>query len=199
MLRRPSLPLIRERAARATERTSASVKFSAAVLGVVLVGYFISLLVRNADHTWTWLDGWGTAGFELLAGLLVLAQPLAGRSNGRFEIALGIGMCFWAAGDFAMTAETLGGATPPDVSTANILWAGFYPFAYVGVMVLMRAEVRRLRLANYLDGVMAALAVATLFAAFAFAATLNAAGGAITASVADQPRRSIRQGTFCSS
>ena len=47
-------------------------------------------------------------------------------------------MCFWALGDFAMTYETLNGATPPDISLANILWIGFFPFAYVAVMMWMR-------------------------------------------------------------
>jgi Methyl-accepting chemotaxis protein (MCP) signalling domain len=90
---------------------------------------------------------------------------------------LGTAMCFWASGDFAMTIETLGGAAAPTISAANFLWAAFYPLAYVAVMMLMRQEVKKLRLANYLDGVMAALAAAAMFAAFAFQSTLNAAGG----------------------
>jgi methyl-accepting chemotaxis protein len=42
-------------------------------------------------------------------------------------------------------------------------------------MMLMRERVRRLKLANYLDGIMAALAAAAIFAAFAFETTVKAA------------------------
>ena len=159
------------------ERPSGGLQAVYGILGVVLLAYVVSLVVRRNGETWTSIDGWGVSAFELLAGLLVLARALGSSRYRLFGSVLGVGMCFWAIGDFAMTIETLGGATPPGVSAANFLWAGFYPFAYVAVMMLIRQEVRKLRLANYLDGVMAALAVAALFAAFAFKTTLRSAGG----------------------
>ncbi|HLK16336.1 MAG TPA: hypothetical protein VKT78_16135, partial [Fimbriimonadaceae bacterium] len=146
-------------------------------LGVLVVAYLVSLIVRRNGVSWTLVDGWGVASFEVFASFLVLARALRGRRDRRFGLVLGTGMCFWAAGDLTLTIETLGGGAATQVSMANFLWAGFYPFAYVAVMVLMRQEAKKLRLANYLDGVMAALAAAALFAAFAFHATLTAAGG----------------------
>ncbi len=146
-------------------------------LGVLLLAYLVSLSVRRNGVTWALIDGWGVSSFELLAGFLVLTRALRSPRYRRFGLVLGTGMCFWASGDFALTIETLRGATAPTVSTANFLWAGFYPFAYVAVMMLMRQEAKKLRLANYLDGVMAALGVAALFTAFAFQTTLKAAGG----------------------
>ena len=77
-------------------------------------------------------------------------------------------MCLWALGDFAMTYEGLHNANPPTPVLANYLWAAFFPVAYVGVMVLMRQEVRKFSAANYLDGVVATLTCAAAFAAFAF-------------------------------
>lgn len=158
-------------------RTGAGVKLGYGFLVLVAVVYGVSLFVRANGVTWTWLDGWGVATFELLASVLVLARAFASPAYRRFSTALGIGMCFWSVGDFVMTHQTLGGKTPPTISTANILWAGFYPFAYVAVMMLIRQEARKLRLAHYLDGVMAALAAGALFIAFLFAATNHAAGG----------------------
>ena len=146
-------------------------------LGVLLLAYLVSLIVRRNGLTWTLIDGWGVSSFELLVGFLVLTCALRSPRYRRFGLVLGTGMCFWASGDFALTIETLRGATAPTVSTANFLWAGFYPFAYVAVMMLMRQEAKKLRLANYLDGVMAALAAAALFTAFAFQTTVKAAGG----------------------
>jgi hypothetical protein len=158
-------------------RFGAGAKAGYGLLGAVLLAYGVSLLVRSNGASSTLLDGWGVSTFELLAGFLVLLRSLSSPRYRRVGLVLGVGMCFWASGDFAMTIETLGGATAPDVSLANFLWAGFYPFAYVAVMMLMRQDAKKLRLANYLDGVMAALAAAAVFAAFAFQATLNAAGG----------------------
>src|SRR5579862_2635469 len=147
------------------------------LLGAILLAYGISLLVRHNGASSTWLDGWGVSTFELLAGFLVVTRALSRPRYRRVGLVLGVAMCFWASGDFAMTIETLGGATAADISLANFLWAAFYPLAYVAVMMLIRQEAKKLRLANYLDGVMAALAAAAVFAAFAFHSTLNAAGG----------------------
>ena len=88
-----------------------------------------------------------------------------------------LGMCLWALGDFAMTYESIHNANPPTPVLANYLWAAFFPLAYVGVMLLMRQEVRKFTAANYLDGVVATLTCAAAFAAFAFGTIQKAAGG----------------------
>jgi methyl-accepting chemotaxis protein len=165
------------------ERASAGATVGFGLLGLVALAYVVSLILRTNGQTWTSIDGWGVSAFEMVAGLVIVAKGLAGGPERPFCLIMGVGACFWASGDFAMTIETLGGATPPDVSAANYFWAGFYPLAYVAVMLLMRREVRRFSLATYLDGVMTTLAAAALFAAFAFSAIEQAAGGS-TASVA---------------
>ena len=94
----------------------------------------------------------------------------------RFCLALGTGMALWALGDFAETYEGIHNANPPTPVLANYLWVGFFPLAYVGVMLLMRQEVRKFTAANYLDGVVVTLTCAAAFAAFAFGAIQSAAG-----------------------
>jgi methyl-accepting chemotaxis protein len=147
------------------------------VLAVVFLAYAISLVVRSNGASWTWLDGWGVAGFELLASVLVLARGLLSPGDRKYTLWLGLGCCAWAIGDVTMTVETLHGATPSTPSLANYLWAGFFPLAYVGVMLLMQRDVRRLTAANYLDGVVACLVTAAALVAFAFGAIQHAAGG----------------------
>ena len=147
------------------------------VLGTILAAYAISLVVRANGDTWTWLDGWGVAGFELLCGVLVLVRAYARPADRSYARWLGLGCCAWAIGDLAMTIETLGGATPATLSVANVLWAGFFPLAYVGVMVLMRRDVRELTAANYLDGLIATLITGAVLVSFAFHAIATAAGG----------------------
>jgi methyl-accepting chemotaxis protein len=149
-----------------------------AILTLAVAGYAVSLIVRGPDGASpTWLDGWGVAVFELLTAVLVLARGVVCPADRRYTLWLGLGCCAWAAGDFAMTAETLGGATPAALSLANWLWAGFFPLAYVGVMVLMERDVRKLTAATYLDGVVAALVTFAALVAFAFHAIARAAGG----------------------
>ena len=114
--------------------------------------------------------------FELLASVLVLVRAAVSPKDRGFCLALGIGMCLWALGDFAMTYESIHNANPPTPVLANYLWAGFFPLAYVGVMMLMRQEVRKFTAANYLDGVVVTLTCAAAFAAFAFGFIQKAVG-----------------------
>ena len=148
------------------------------VLGFVLVGYMVSLVVRGQHGPApTWLDGWGVAGFELLVSLLMVARGVMYKHDRRYALLLGLAGCSWAAGDFANTYLSLGGAQVPTLALDNYLWAGFFPLTYVGVMVLMRRDVKKLTAANYLDGVVATLVTAAALVAFAFHWIVSASGG----------------------
>lgn len=60
-------------------------------------------------------------------GCLVLTRAIVRPWDRRFALLLGVGGCSWALGDFAMTYETLGGASPASPSLANFLSAGALP------------------------------------------------------------------------
>jgi methyl-accepting chemotaxis protein len=156
--------------------TGGATKAFYGLLGLILLGYAVSLVVRANGANTTLIDGWGTATYELVASLLVLIRAAVSPRDRRFCLALGTGMALWAIGDFA---ETYAGLHNPDLPTpilANYLWVGFFPLAYVGVMLLMRQEVRKFTAANYLDGVVATLTCAAAFAAFAFGGIRHAVG-----------------------
>jgi methyl-accepting chemotaxis protein len=175
---RPAISAAARHNVASTRRPSPGIRALYGVLIAALVAYAFSLIVRGQDGAApTWLDGWGVAGFELLVSVLILARAYVSRRDRQYATWLGLGCVAWALGDFAMTYETLGGATPATISPANILWAGFFPLAYVGVMLLMQRDVRKLTAANYLDGVVAALVTSAALVAFAFHAIANAAGG----------------------
>jgi methyl-accepting chemotaxis protein len=146
----------------------AGIKFLYWLLGIIVLGYAVSLVVRANGASTTLVDGWGVSAFELLVSVLVLVRAAVSPRDRRFCLALGIGMCLWALGDFAMTYESIQNANPPTPVLANYLWASFFPVAYIGVMLLMRQEVRKFTTANYLDGVVITLTCAAAFAAFAF-------------------------------
>ena len=164
------------RSAKPAEKTGAGTKALYGLLGLMLLGYAVSLVVRANGANTTWLDGWGVSAFELLASVLVLVRAAVSPRERRFCLALGAGMTLWALGDFAMTYESIHNANPPTPVLANYLWAGFFPVAYIGVMLLMRQEVRKFTAANYLDGVVVTLTCAAAFAAFAFGTIQKAAG-----------------------
>ncbi len=147
------------------------------VMGAILLGYWASLAIRGHNGpTYPWLDGWGVATFELLASVLLIARGLVRRADRRYAVLIGLGGISWASGDFVNTYLGLnGGAATLDVN--NFLWAGFFPLAYVGVMVLMQRDVKRLVAANYLDGVVVTLVTAAMIVAFLFGTIAKASGG----------------------
>ncbi|MGH3968371.1 MAG: hypothetical protein ACRDTV_09735, partial [Mycobacterium sp.] len=152
---------------------SPTAKAAYAVFGAMVLAYTGLLFARGNGVTWTWLDGWGTATFEAVMSILVIVKGIVSPRDRKWCMFLGLGSLSWAAGDYAMTSM----ANPATLSSANILWYGFFPLAYLGVMVLMQRDVRKLTAANYLDGVVATLVTAALLVAFAFHWITGTAGG----------------------
>ena len=152
--------------------TGAGTKFLYSIMGLCVLAYAVSLVVRATGDTSTLFDGWGIASFELLASLLVLIRAAVSPRDRRYCLALGLGMAAWAIGDVANTIES----GPPTPSLPNYLWAGFFPLAYVGVMLLMRQEVRKFTAANYLDGVVVTLTASAALVAFLFGTIQKATG-----------------------
>jgi diguanylate cyclase (GGDEF)-like protein len=146
-----------------------------AVLGVLLVAYFISLLARGGGQ-WLWLDGWGITGFEFVASALCIYKGFAQRTTRAVPLILGFALLSWTLGDFVLTAESLGGANPSTPSYADIFYLLFYPLAYVATVLLLQRALGRLARPNWLDGVVAGLGAAALCGAFAFHSIEHAAG-----------------------
>ena len=155
------------------------VKLLYGLFAAVLLAYWISLIARKTGDTTTWLDGWGVSGFELLMSSLVLLRAALRPRDRRYALLLGLGGCSWALGDFAMTHATLGGAQPPAPSLPNFLWAGFFPCAYLGLLVLMRRDIIKVTAANILDGAVVVLVAASGLAAFGFDPILHASGESV--------------------
>ena len=110
---RPTSTRARRTAAARGEHTGAGTKALYALLGLILIGYAVSLVLRANGANTTWLDGWGVSAFELFAGVLVLVRAAVSPKDRGFCLALGTGMCLWALGDFAMTYESIHNANPP--------------------------------------------------------------------------------------
>ena len=100
------------------------------------------------------------------------------RASGRAAaFVLGAALLSWSLGDVVVAVQSLGGATPPSPSLADVFYLSFYPLAYVAVMLFVRGEVRGMTVTNWLDGVIAGLGAAAVCAAFCSAASWSPAGG----------------------
>jgi methyl-accepting chemotaxis protein len=163
--------------AKVTRSVSPVARVTYSIFGAMVLGYTVLLFARGNGVTYRWLDSWGVASFEALMASLVLVRAWVSPRDRKFCLFLGLGSLSWAGGDIAMAFETANGATPATLSLANILWYGFFPLAYLGVMLLMQRDVRKLTAANYLDGVVATLVTAAALVAFAFHWIVSTAGG----------------------
>jgi diguanylate cyclase (GGDEF)-like protein len=148
-----------------------------AVLGGLLAAYLGSLIVRPDGSYWTWLDGWSVVVWELIVSAIAIARGVMHRRGRVVAFTLGLSILCWTIGDLALTTESLGGATPPTPSLADLFYLCFYPLAYVGIVMFMRGEVRRLTTASWLDGIVAGLGASAVCSAFAFHSIVHATGG----------------------
>jgi diguanylate cyclase (GGDEF)-like protein len=147
-----------------------------ALLGTILAGY-LALLLVNGENNGTLIEGWMVDALEILGGCLCLARGFVRRTGRAVPLVLGAALLSWALGDLTLTVESLGGATPPVPSLADAFYLGFFPIAYVAIVLLVRGETRRLTTPSWLDGGVAGLGAAALCAAFVFPDVLKAAGG----------------------
>ena len=157
----------RPRAEDPPRRALAKVPFI--VLGLALVSYVGWTAIEPHYAYSSWFNGWVVDSFEVLVAGLCMARAAVRRPGRTAAFALGIGLLSWAVGDLIYTSQSSAGATNWGPTWADVFWLGFYPFAYVGVVLFMRREVRRVADPSWLDGVVAALGSATLCSAFAFA------------------------------
>ena len=158
------------------ERARSGVLAAFALLGLLFVGYLGWLILTPQFNFSALLNGWLPDVFELVVAVLCLARGLLRQPGRVVALALGIGLLSWAVGDTLWTAQTLGGASPPSPSWSDAFWLGFYPPAYVAVVLFMRREVRRIGDSSWLDGAVAGLGAASLCAAFAFQGLAQSAG-----------------------
>ena len=165
----------------ASKRRSRRAWTAYGVLGALLVVYLVAVLSRNMNQQWAWLDGWSVCAFEVVASGLCIARGLARQTGRAAPLLLGFGLLSWAIGDFFLNAESIGGATPPTPSAADLFYLLFYPLAYIATVQLLQKALGRKARPNWLDGVVAGLGAAALCAAFAFGSIQMLTGGSALA------------------
>jgi diguanylate cyclase (GGDEF)-like protein len=162
---------------RSGDRTPAFVWPAYGLLAALAVGYVV---IELLGIEWEWLDGWGVNGFEIVVGALCVYRAATITRGRAIPVLLGVGLWLWAAGDIVLTVKS----DPPSPSLADVFYVFFYPVTYVGLMLLLRRNVKRFSLASWLDGGVAGLGAAALCATFAFNDVLHHASGSAGESAA---------------
>jgi diguanylate cyclase len=157
-------------------RAPRGVRIVYGVMGVLLLAYFVSLIVRGPSQSVAIVDGWGVAAFEVVASALCIWRALGSRRR-TIPLMLGLGILSWSIGDTVLTAESAGGGTPSVPSLSDLFWLGFYPIVYVALVLMTRKHVNRMGATTWLDGAVAGLGAAALCACFAFNTVLQSVGG----------------------
>ena len=86
-------------------------------------------------------------------------------------------MLSWALGDLYLTAAYPGAQEVPIPSPADIGFIGVYPFAFAGLVLLLRARTGRVGATVWIDGLIAALVTAAYAAAIVVDQIVNTVGG----------------------
>ena len=81
---------------------------------------------------------------------------------------IGLAILSWGAAEIYWTAFIEGNASAPYPSPADVGYLAFYPLAYAGLAMLVRARAHEMNWRLWMDGVIAALGTAALGAAFVF-------------------------------
>ncbi|HEY5389750.1 MAG TPA: ATP-binding protein [Solirubrobacteraceae bacterium] len=115
-------------------------------------------------------------GAALLCGLRAAAH----RSERAAWALMGLAIALWGGGEIYYDAVLANQASPPFPSPADALWLSFYLLAFAAVIALIRARLPQLAANLWLDGVIGALAVASVSASIVFDAVLRSTHGSFS-------------------
>jgi len=102
------------------------------------------------------------------AGVACLVRASAFGPERRAWILLGLAILVWGAAEVYWAVFIEGNADAPYPSPADIGYLAFYPLAYAGLALLVRARAHEINWRLWMDGAIAALGTAALGAAFVF-------------------------------
>jgi len=142
------------------------------VLAVLLFGgtAFVTL------HYWfavggTVYDAVGTAVYDAVvlgAGLACLVRASSYGPERKAWVLLGLSILAWGAAEVYWAVAIENNPNAPYPSPADVGYLAFYPLAYAGLAMLVKARAHEINWRLWMDGLIAALGTAALGAAFVF-------------------------------
>jgi two-component system cell cycle response regulator len=133
---------------------------------------------HDSDH---FFNMWLYDGLEVLAATGCFLRVAWTRSERAAWLALALGMLSFAAGDICFDFVYAG--NPPTPSIADPLWLGLYPGCYAALGLLVRSRISTFNRSVWLDGVIAALASASVAAAIVFEVVFDNRSGSESAMI----------------
>ena len=122
-------------------------------------------------------DDWVYNGLVLMSAAWCIARAVLVRKERVAWALIGISLVCWAAAEILNTVYLSKLEYPPYPSIADAFWLAFYPCSYTAMVLLVRGRMSQFRRSLWLDGIVAALAVASLGVILVFQPVLAATGG----------------------
>jgi two-component system cell cycle response regulator len=148
------------------------------VLGVWVVGLELSAIVPSHPGSGTVFGDWASEGVQLAAA--ALCAGVACRLRGRAGLAwalIAAGIVVWTFGDLYWILVLNAVDTPPIPSPADIGYLLFVPLVFSGLVILLHARVSDVPRTVLVDGLIVALAAATVSAALVVQPVASHASG----------------------
>jgi diguanylate cyclase (GGDEF)-like protein len=153
------------------------------VVAVALCGAFaISMIPGVRPHPGA-IAGWDTWVYDAVSvtsTLVCVCRAVLVRRERLAWVLLGVSLSASTLGDVTYSILSAHGE-PGTPSLADGFWFGFYPLAYAGLVLLLRARVLRAQASGWLDGLVAGLACASVVAALAWDTIAGTAVGSTAA------------------
>ena len=105
---------------------------------------------------------WAYHGALAFASLAFLLRAALVPDRRGAWIAFGIGLAFWAGGDFYWTLVYTGVDDVPYPSLADVGYLAALPCFYVGIVLLIKGRIGHFTIASWLDGAIGGLAAASI-------------------------------------
>lgn len=102
------------------------------------------------------------------AGVACLIRASDYRRERAAWLSIGLAILLWGAAEIYWTAAIENNASAPYPSPADVGYLAFYPLAYAGLIMLVRARAHEINWRLWTDGLIAALGTAALGTAFVF-------------------------------
>jgi len=170
-----------------------------AVAWLALAVHAVTVPARAAS----WFDEGLYNALNVLACVVLLARALLRRAERGVWLAVTAACVAWVAGDIYYAVAFGDGADVPFPSWSDVGYLGFFPFAYIALILLVRSRVTRLTRSVWLDGLTATFATAAVGASVILQPVLHATTGStalvvtnLTYPVADTLLLAIVAGVF---
>jgi len=148
------------------------------VFGVLLVGLLahgVHGLGGPSDSAL--FNNWIYTGLMWSGFAICLTRALSVREERGAWLAMSANLGVWAVADLLWTVHYAGMDEPPYPNLADVFYLASYPFAYVGLVLLLRSRLRPVRASLWLDGAVSGLTIAALTTALIYAPLLSATEG----------------------